>query len=99
MTDYVLSSRVPADYQPTAETPNEWRAWFGGLGDSLVDVGRAVTDYASAGEVGGSDSRFVGYSVVSADDLDSALAIAKGCPAMRVGGGVEVGPQLIVPES
>ena len=50
MANYVISFRVPADYKPTAETPNEWKAWFGGLGPALVDVGRAMTDYASAGE-------------------------------------------------
>jgi len=54
----------------------------------------AVTDYASLGEVGGSDSRVVGYSVVTAEDMDSALALAKDCPALRVGGGVEVGPVM-----
>jgi hypothetical protein len=99
MANYVISFRVPADYHPTAETPGEWQAWFGGLGENLVDVGRAVTEYASAGEVGGDHSHFVAYSVISADSLDAALAVAKECPVMRVGGGVEVGPQMIVPES
>jgi hypothetical protein len=36
----------------------------------------------------------VAYSVVSAEDMDSALALAKHCPVMRVGGGVEVGPVM-----
>jgi hypothetical protein len=94
MDKYVFSFRVPSDYAPHAETAAEWRAWFGGMGSALVDVGNAVTDYASLGEVGGSDSRMVGYSVVSADDMDSALALAKDCPALRVGGGVEVGPVM-----
>jgi len=94
MANYVLSFRVPADYAPTAETPSQWRAWFGGLGPALVDVGNAVTDYAALGEVGGDGSRFVAYSVVSAPDLDAALALAKDCPVLRVGGGVEVGPVL-----
>jgi hypothetical protein len=59
-----------------------------------VDIGKAVTEYASLGEVGGSGSRFVAYSVVDAEDLDSALALAKDCPVLRVGGGVEVGPVM-----
>jgi hypothetical protein len=96
MANYVFSFRVPADYAPHAETSAEWRAWFAGLGSALVDVGNAVTGYASLGEVGGSDSRMVAYSVVSAEDLDSALALAKDCPVMRVGGGVEVGPVMEV---
>ena len=55
-----------------------------------------MTDHASLGEVGGSDSRMVAYSVVSAEDMDAALALAKDCPVMRVGGGVEVGPVMEV---
>jgi hypothetical protein len=96
MTNYVFSFRVPSDYAPHAGTPAEWRAWFGSLGSALVDVGNAVTEYASVGKVGGSGSRMVAYSVVSAQDLESALALAKDCPVMRVGGGVEVGPVMEV---
>ena len=79
---------------PSAGTATEWRAWFGGMGSALVDVGHAVVEYASLGEVGGSGSRMVGYSVASAENMDSALALAKDCPALRVGGGVEVGPVM-----
>jgi hypothetical protein len=81
MAKYVFSFRVPSDYAPDAGTPAEWQAWFGGLGSAL-------------GEVGGSGSRMVAYSVVSAEDMDSALALAKDCPVIRVGGGVEVGPVM-----
>jgi hypothetical protein len=94
MAKYVFSYRVPSDYTPPAGTAAEWQSWFGGMGSALVDFGHAVTDYASLGEVGGSGSRMVGYSVVSAEDLESALTLAKDCPALRVGGGVEVGPVL-----
>jgi len=96
MAKYVFSFRVPSDYRPNAGTPAEWQAWFGRLGAALMDIGHAVTDYASLGEVGGSDSRMIAYSVVSAEDMDSALALAKDCPVMRVGGGVEVGPVMEV---
>ena len=94
MTKYVFSYRVPSDYVLGTTTPAEWQAWFGGMGSAVVDVGQAVIDYAALGEVGGSGSRMVGYSVVSAGDMDSALALAKDCPVLRVGGGVEVGPVL-----
>jgi hypothetical protein len=94
MPNFVFSFRVPSDYRPNAGTAAEWQAWFGGLGSALVDFGHAVTDYASLGEVGGSGSRMVGYSVVSAEDMGSALALAKDCPVLRVGGGVEVGPVM-----
>ena len=96
MIKYVLSFRVPSGYAPSAGTTAEWQAWFGGLGPALVDIGHAVTYYASLGEVGGSGSRMIAYSVVSAEDMDSALALAKDCPVLRVGGGVEVGPVMEV---
>ena len=99
MAKYVFSFRVPSDYAPHPGTAAEWQAWFDGLGSALVDIGNAVTDYASLGEVGGRDSRMVAYSVVSAEDLDSALALTRDCPVMRVGGGVEVGPVMEVPAS
>jgi hypothetical protein len=94
MAKYVFSFRVPADYAPQPGTPAEWQAWFAGMGSALVDVGNAVTEYASLGEVGGSGSRMIGYSVVSAEGMESALGLAENCPALRVGGGVEVGPVM-----
>jgi hypothetical protein len=94
VTKYVFSFRVPAAYAPNAGTSAEWQAWFAGLGPALVDIGNAVTEYASLGDVGGSGSRMIAYSVVSAEDMDSALALAKDCPVMRAGGGVEVGPVM-----
>src|ERR1700690_831158 len=96
MSKYVFSFRVPSDYKPNAGTPAEWQAWFGGPGSGGGGIGHAVADYASVGEVGGSGSRMVAYSVVSAEDMDSALALAKDCPVLRVGGGAEVGPVMEV---
>ena len=94
MASYVFSYRVPSDYRPGADTAAEWQAWLGGMGSALVDLGHAVVDYASLGDVGGSGSRMIGYSVISAEDMDAALVLAKDCPALRVGGGVEVGPVM-----
>jgi hypothetical protein len=97
MAKYLFSYRVPSDFAPGPDTSAEWEAWLGGLGESLVDFGHAITDYASLGAVGGGDSKVVGYSMVAAEDLDSAVALAKDCPALRAGGGVEVGPVMEVP--
>ncbi len=78
-----------------APTPEEqervmgqWMAWFGSLGDSVVEVGNPFG--ASAAVNGGSTSGLTGYSVVSADSLDDAVAKAGGCPILEGGGGVEV---------
>jgi hypothetical protein len=31
-----------------------------------------------------------GYSIVSADSLDAAVELAKGCPVLGIGGAVDV---------
>jgi hypothetical protein len=72
-----------------------WGAWFGSLGDAVVDGGnptgasRTVTADGSASDGGGSNP-LTGYSLISATDLDAAVSLAKGCPILSSGGSVEV---------
>lgn len=85
-----------------AETPEEqaavmqaWERWYGELGGALADggapIGRAQT-VATDGSVaeGGGANPLSGYTIVTADDLDAAVAMAKGCPILSSGGSVEV---------
>ena len=60
------------------------------MGASVADQGQPVFESASLGNCG-DDTRPGGYSLITAGDLDEALAIAKGCPALQEGAGVEVG--------
>jgi hypothetical protein len=78
------------------ESVAAWQSWLGGMGSSLADLGEAVIEAAAVGEVASGNTRLAGYSVVVADDMDAALAIAKGCPALQAGGGVEVGTVMEV---
>lgn len=71
-----------------------WTAWFTSLGDSVRDPGnptgpsRTVASDGSVRE--GTPSAVSGYSVITADSLDDAVAKAKGCPHLGAGGRVEV---------
>ena len=49
---------------------------------NTVGPGGSVRDGGSCG--------LTGYSVVSADSLNSAVALAKGCPVLGIGGAVDV---------
>jgi hypothetical protein len=83
-----------------AETPEaqqeamqEWGAWFGTLGDAVSDMGNAFGGSATLSDGGASSggaSRVGGYSVVTAQSLDDATSLAKGCPVLATGGSVEV---------
>ena len=71
-----------------------WGQWFGELGAAVVDGGAAMGTAKTVGP-GGTVSdrgsrRVTGYSVVSADSLDSAVELAKGCPVIEIGGAVDV---------
>jgi hypothetical protein len=92
MAKFVISYRAPRGYVPgRADDVAAWAAWFGGMGASLADIGTPVREVTQLGDCGASQ-RLRGYTVVTADDLQAALALAKGCPGLADPGfGVEVG--------
>jgi hypothetical protein len=71
-----------------------WIAWFTSLGEVVTDPGNPIGPSATVGSDGavseGGASGITGYSIVSADSLDAATAIAQGCPHLAAGGAVEV---------
>lgn len=79
--------------QEQAEVMQAWNAWFGELGAAVAEPGNpfgASASVASDGSVGASTSGIGGYTVISADSLDAAAALAKGCPQLTAGGTVEI---------
>ena len=72
-----------------------WGAWFGSLGDAVIDAGnptgasRTLAADGSASD-GGGPNPLSGYSLVSATDLNAAVSLAKGCPILSSGGTIEV---------
>ncbi len=66
-----------------------WQAWIEGLGDAAVNpgtpVGLSKTVSADGVEDGGGPNPLSGFSVVAADSMDAALALAKGCPHLEIG--------------
>ena len=90
MAKFVFSYRVPRDYQPGAESGPAWEAWFESLGSSRIDTGHGVVATRTLGKLD-AETRLGGYSLVTAEDIDGAAALAMGCPALQLGGGVEIG--------
>jgi hypothetical protein len=79
-----------------AELMQAWGAWFGKLGNNVVDGGNPFTPAAksitSDGDVkdGPIGTPASGYSVIKADSLDAAVEAARGCPVLRGGGQITV---------
>jgi hypothetical protein len=99
MTKYVLTyhggAAMPDDAGQQEQIMAAWGAWFGQLGEAVVDGGNpfgpAVT-VAPDGSTsdGGITPNLGGFSVITADDMNSAVAAAKGCPVLANGGSVQV---------
>jgi hypothetical protein len=70
---------------PTAEIGKAWMDWFASVGDAMVDSGNAmsagveVTPDAVTPIETGLDS-FTGYSIINAESMDDAVALAKTNP-------------------
>ena len=71
-----------------------WGNWFGTLGPAIVDPGNPFGPSATVSSGGavsdGAEAGLTGYSVLSADNLQAATELAKGCPVLSSGGTVEV---------
>ena len=96
MPTFVFSYRASGDYKSTPESAAAWQAWFEGFRDDIVDLGKPAAGAVTLGNCG-PGTELGGYSVISAPDLDTALAVAKGCPQLNRDGGVEVAQLLDVP--
>ena len=66
-----------------------------GLGSAVVDGGNPVGESSTVQSNGtvvdnGGANPASGYSLIEAPDLDEAIAKAKGCPVLTLGGSIEV---------
>ncbi len=97
MANYVLVYKGGGMAQSDAERDAmmvEWGKWFGSLGAALVDGGNPFAQSAAVAADGtvqaGAPSGLTGYTILSADSLNAATAMVKGCPQLAAGGSVEV---------
>jgi hypothetical protein len=102
MTKYALvfhGGSMPETEEEGAAVMAAWGAWMQDLGSALTDQGNpfgASTTINADGSTttGGGANPASGYSLLEADSLDAALALAKGCPILSGGGSVEVAEAL-----
>ena len=92
MSNYLFAYRGGAGMATTDEEREAamaaWGAWFGGLGDAIVDPGNPFGPSTTVG--GNGASELSGYSVIKSDSLDAATKLVDGCPVLSSGGSVDV---------
>ena len=96
MANYVLvyhGGSMPESQEEGVKIMAAWTEWFGQLGGALVDGGNpasATKTIAANGSVSDDASGPSGYSIIKADSLDAAVALAKGCPVLQGGASIQV---------
>jgi len=96
MATFVFTYRAPRNYTPgSPDSRAAWTAWFESMDGHLQDIGNPVFERRTAGATG-PETVLGGYSLITADDLESALTLAEGCPFVGAGGGVEVGELTVI---
>jgi YCII-related domain len=92
MATFLLVYRPAKNNNPgDPEVMASWQAFLQGLGGSLADFGNPIFTRSALGDCGTDTTVLGGYSIIDADDLDAATALAERCPTLTTAGGVEVG--------
>ena len=97
MPAYLLAyhgGATPEGDEAQAAVMTAWNEWMESFADELIDGGNPVAATKTL-EADGSISdapanHITGYSIVEADDMESAIDLARGCPVLADGGTVEV---------
>ena len=87
---------MPESEEEQAKVMAAWGAWYEGLGEAVVDPGNpfspAVQNIVSDGTVseGPIGKMASGYSILSTDSMEAAIAMAKKCPMLEGNGQITV---------
>ena len=98
MADYVLlysGGQMPETDEDRATVMKAWDGWMHQLGPALKDGGNPFTPGAAKtitadGALRDGAGSTSGYSILTADSLDAATEMAKGCPVLQGGAQIEV---------
>ncbi|MEM7333979.1 MAG: hypothetical protein AAF490_17980 [Chloroflexota bacterium] len=96
MTNYVLiytGGTIPESEEEQQAVMAAWGAWYGQMGEAVVDGGNPFNQskkVSAGGAISDDALPITGYTVISADSLDDAVAKVKDHPHTKHGGQVSV---------
>lgn len=109
----IFRNSVSEDFRPSPEqmqqVMTDWMGWMGGIAaqEKLADKGNRLSmsegktvkpgDIVTDGPYTEVKEFINGYIIVKAATIDEAVAFAKGCPILKIGGNVEV-RKVVSPE-
>jgi hypothetical protein len=98
MADFVLlyqGGSMPETEEAQTRVMDAWTAWFKAIGSAVKDPGnpfsgQAKTIAADGAVSDGGGGSASGYSILTADSLDDAVALSKDCPVLQGGASITV---------
>ncbi|WP_316367819.1 hypothetical protein [Candidatus Thiodiazotropha sp. CDECU1] len=104
MAEYIFTyhgGKMPETPEEGAEGMAEWQAWADRLGSALTNPGTPVgiTKVLTPGGVSEepSSNPIMGFSILQAESMETALELLKTCPHLEYGGTLEVSEMLPMP--
>jgi len=91
MRNYIIAYHSGGKSPPPqqgAEQMARWKAWIAGLGDAVVNPGTPLGNGKLVSSDGVSERRadhLTGFSIVTADSMETALEFARRCPYLDYG--------------
>ncbi|MDO6461699.1 hypothetical protein Q4485_13395 [Granulosicoccaceae sp. 1_MG-2023] len=105
MSRYMISyfgGNPPATPDEGEQRMKAYAEWLDGLGDAAVSPANPLHDVhtiESDGTVSNRSSTLMtGYTIIETESMAAALAVAKACPFLSIGGTIEVAELLVMPD-
>ncbi len=96
-----LGGNQPATPEEGKQHFAKYKLWLSSLGDAVVSPANPLKDtstvHADGSVTSGGASTMSGFTVVEAKTMEAALAIAKNCPFLEIGGSLEVSELIKMP--
>jgi hypothetical protein len=98
-----LGGDQPATAEEGQQHFAKYMEWLSSLGDAAVSPANPLKDTSTVNPDGsvssGGVSTMSGYTIVEADSMEAALAMARACPFLDIGGSLEVSELMEMPGS
>lgn len=97
MPNYIityLGGNPPSKPEEGQQHFAKYKQWLAELGEAVVSPANPLKGTQTINPSGsvsdGGQTGMSGYTVVEAESMDAALALAKACPFLEIGGSLEV---------
>jgi len=91
---FYLGGKQPNSPEERKQHFSEYMQWIASLGDAAISPMNPLKNKSTVNSDGsvttGGTTTMSGYTIIEADSMESALASAKACPFLDIGGSLEV---------